>query len=352
MGACTCKEEQGGGDQTVHNEGPVQNTSDIDVHFVSNGSSVENIDALVLDTLSVIRKLVDNDQEPPSSMIKLHGIADKENGWLAVVTSMIRVIPIDDPLGPAVISLLLDECPLPTKESVTHLVSVFNLSPQQTMRHLYERRRHRNICVILGCIADKLPGPSSIALLTTNTLSYLTSHLSPDINPCIILFSLLALEKFSQTSENKRTINEYFAKTNHAQLITLELWLGSDDYEKRQVAFCAQWCLDNLFIKKDRTLTYMEIDKSNLNAMLNSNDVSEYLKISADGLQARCDACSFESVRCTFPVDKGVWYYEVTVITSGVMQIGWATKDSKFLNYVNAHFAFSRLIVFLRYYGR
>ena len=35
----------------------------------------------------------------------------------------------------------------------------------------------------------------------------------------------------------------------------------------------------------------------------------------------------------------GTWYYEVTLLTSGVMQIGWATKESKFLshvrNYVN-----------------
>lgn len=51
-------------------------------------------------------------------------------------------------------------------------------------------------------------------------------------------------------------------------------------------------------------------------------------------LQARCDASSFESVRCTFQVDSGVWYYEVTIVTAGVMQIGWATKDSSFLNHV------------------
>lgn len=36
--------------------------------------------------------------------------------------------------------------------------------------------------------------------------------------------------------------------------------------------------------------------------MLNTNDVSEYLKISPDGLEARCDAYTFESVRCTFQV--------------------------------------------------
>ena len=50
---------------------------------------------------------------------------------------------------------------------------------------------------------------------------------------------------------------------------------------------------------------------------------------------ARCDAHSFESVRCTFQVKSGCWFYEVLIITPGVMQIGWATKDSKFLNHVS-----------------
>ena len=48
-------------------------------------------------------------------MIALHMIADKEDGWLTVVLSMVGVIPLADPLGPAVILLLLDDCPLPTK---------------------------------------------------------------------------------------------------------------------------------------------------------------------------------------------------------------------------------------------
>lgn len=69
--------------------------------------------------------------------------------------------------------------------------------------------------------------------------------------------------------------------------------------------------------------------------MLNTSDVSEYLKISPDGLEARCDAYSFESVRCTAQADSGIWYYEVLIITPGVMQIGWATKNSNFLNHVS-----------------
>lgn len=88
-------------------------------------------------------------------------------------------------------------------------------------------------------------------------------------------------------------------------------------------------------MKDDRPLTFEVVDRTNLNALLNSNDVSEYLKISPDGLTARCDAFSFESVRCTFQINDGIWFYEATVITAGVMQIGWATKQSKFMNHVS-----------------
>lgn len=48
-------------------------------------------------------------------MMTLHAIADEEDGWIRVVTSMVNVIPISDPLGPSVIIILLDDCPLPTK---------------------------------------------------------------------------------------------------------------------------------------------------------------------------------------------------------------------------------------------
>ena len=54
-------------------------------------------------------------QEPPQAMMILHNIADCDEGWISVIKSLIEVIPLEDPLGPAVIALLLDECPLPTK---------------------------------------------------------------------------------------------------------------------------------------------------------------------------------------------------------------------------------------------
>ena len=40
-------------------------------------------------------------------------------------------------------------------------------------------------------------------------------------------------------------------------------------------------------------------------------------------------------INSRFNMFPGVWYYEVILLTAGVMQIGWATKDSKFLNHVS-----------------
>ncbi|XP_075045064.1 RING finger and SPRY domain-containing protein 1 [Mixophyes fleayi] len=289
-----------------------------------------NVDGLVLDTLAVIRTLVDNDQEPPYSMITLHEMAETDNGWLDVVQSLIRVIPLEDPLGPAVITLLLDECPLPTKDALQKLTEKLNLSGTTAIQDSSNPAKHRNTTAVLGCLAEKLAGPASVSLLSPGILEYLLESLNFRFHPMVILFALIALEKFSQTSENKMTVSESQISD---RLLLLETWTNNGDFLKRQVGFCAQWSLDNLFLKEGRQLTYEKANLTPINAMLNSNDVSEYLKISPYGLEARCDASSFESVRCTFCVDSGVWYYEVTVITSGVMQIGWATKDSKFLNH-------------------
>ena len=42
-----------------------------------------------------------------------------EEGWLNVVRSCIFAIPLEDALGAAFVCLILDECPLPTKVSLT-----------------------------------------------------------------------------------------------------------------------------------------------------------------------------------------------------------------------------------------
>ncbi|XP_061166656.1 RING finger and SPRY domain-containing protein 1-like [Saccostrea echinata] len=348
MGSCVCKEKhvnQGAIRQTESSHlsqgqrsqrgGTSSGRRGISSHSNSRSSSrrCANVDSLVLETLSLIRTLVDNDQGPPQAMLLLHRVAEAEDGWLDVVKSLVVSIPLDDPLGPAVVTLLLDECPLPTKDAILLLYKNLKLMPNSSAKEYSSVSCQRNIGVVLGCLAEKMAGPNAIDILTEDVLKYLLSNLNDKLEPAVILHALVALEKFAQTSENKTTINKSLRECDPNPLEILEKWWRHEKYSLREVGFCARWCLDNLFVTENREFSYTKEDLKNINVMLNSKDVSEYLKISPDGLEARCDASSFESVRCTFQVNSGIWYYEVTLLTDGVMQIGWATKSSSFLNH-------------------
>ncbi|KYB28945.1 RING finger and SPRY domain-containing protein 1 [Tribolium castaneum] len=339
MGVCWCKQKHEEHDTYVpqtHSNATIQPVSPVAPQYyirVAKAPDPQLVDKLVLETLGVIATLVDNEQDPPPSMLLLHNIADNEEGFIQVVKSMIKVVPLSDPLGPSIITLLLDDCPLPSKESVFKVVDMLNVSREAAIAGRLNPSKERNTCVVLGCIAETLAGPRNLRILNEHMLDYLLTNLEPETDPNVVLFSLIALEKFAQSSQNKSTIMKRLQVLNPCPINALEKWRNESHYIKRQVGFCAQWVLDNLFVMNNRQYSYLTVNMENINAMLNTSDVSEYLKISPDGLEARCDAYSFESVRCTAQADSGIWYYEVCIITPGVMQIGWATKNSNFLNH-------------------
>lgn len=54
--------------------------------------------------------------------------------------------------------------------------------------------------------------------------------------------------------------------------------------------------------------------------------------MSNNGLEVRNDSTNFESVIATTSVKTGKWYYEMQLLTAGVMQVGWANKYCSFSN--------------------
>jgi hypothetical protein len=272
-------------------------------------------------------------------MIQLHNITDRPPGWIQLVKSLIKVVPRHHPMGPSVITLLLDDSPLPSKASVMEVAEMINQIKIQSSETEDKDNApfERNLCVILGCLAEKLAGPIAVNLSET-TLNYLIDNLTDKrVARDVMLFSLIALEKFSQTSENKATIKRKLALLSENPLLELEKYADAmgEDFVMRQVGFCAKFSLDNVFLIENRKYSYQTVNLSNINVMLNTKDVSEYLKISSDGLEARADSYSFESVRCTFEVTDGAWYYEVLIITPGESKFNCKISISKLSKFPN-----------------
>ncbi|CAG8674356.1 1113_t:CDS:2, partial [Paraglomus brasilianum] len=57
-----------------------------------------------------------------------------------------------------------------------------------------------------------------------------------------------------------------------------------------------------------------------INVVLNPLDATAHWKISPNGLEIRNDNSTFESIRATINVTAGKWFYEVTILTNGIMQ--------------------------------
>lgn len=238
MGVCLCKDKV---DDDIDDSGPFTDSSATDsLRYNRIVRLSDRVDQLVKETLEVIASIVEDEPETPNSMLLLHDITDRPKGWLCLVRSLIRVIPLNHPMGPSVITLLLDDSPLPSKDSVLEVAEMIKSDATTTIPC------ERNFCVILGCLAEKLAGPCSISILTDATLSYLLRNITEEVPKDVMLFSLIAIEKFAQTAENKSTIKRRLSTFPEHPLLKLEKHVNdATDFTMRQIGFCAQWSLDN-----------------------------------------------------------------------------------------------------------
>uniref|UniRef100_H2YUC6 Uncharacterized protein n=1 Tax=Ciona savignyi TaxID=51511 RepID=H2YUC6_CIOSA len=170
----------------------------------------EDLDKHVIETLSTLRSSAENDTTLILRMKMFRFWANGETGWNMVLRSLIRAVPLDNALGPSAITLFIDHCPLPTKQGVMKLIADLDLSWEKAAAEFINGpntdkcARHRNICAVLGHLAESLAGPFSATMLTPSTLQYFMCGLEQTIDgiriPIInILYSLIALEKFAQT---------------------------------------------------------------------------------------------------------------------------------------------------------
>ncbi len=176
----------------------------------------------------------------------------------------------------------------------------------------------------------------------------------------VILHALICLEKYSLSSHNRLKIAHLLDdnSTGENPLLLLNKWKKSENFLMHQIGFLANSLLENfceyfIFLLKfvnfqsnsneklshdkdppsNYIYDYLRLSTENVNAILHDRNISESLKLSPDGMEARNDTLTFESVRATCCANYGLWYYEATILTHGLMQIGFASTKSKFSNY-------------------
>ncbi|CAG8756313.1 2814_t:CDS:10, partial [Gigaspora rosea] len=212
-------------------------------------------------------------------------------------------------------------------ELITVIADVLSEAPMASafLCHIIGRTKPKkrirvNVSIMWSVLAEKLAGEISLSLFTDSVCNTLLDYLQNDNDPRVRLFALIALEKFGMTGQNKQKILSA-EKDIHKilQVLLKELYSNEnstiDVYRKRQLKFCVDWALKNTFDSGKgiiRNPDDSSINHNNINVMMNPLDATAHWKLSPNG------------------VTSGKWFYEVLLLTNGIMQIGYATKRCTF----------------------
>ena len=86
-------------------------------------------------------------------IIRLQDIARDEVYWISILTRLINKIELNDPLGALIISLFLEETPLPSIDQINSLLNKISIHDK-----VYCEKIQRNIFIILSCLSEKCAG--------------------------------------------------------------------------------------------------------------------------------------------------------------------------------------------------
>jgi hypothetical protein len=144
-----------------------ENGVKIITHLAENDvDSSKNINKLVDQILPAVRSfLMKSSIQENLDIIRLQDIARDETYWISILTRLINKIELNDPLGPLIISLFLEETPLPSMEQINSLLIKISIQEKQ-----YSEKIIRNIFIILSCLSEKCAGRLLLSIISTRKI--------------------------------------------------------------------------------------------------------------------------------------------------------------------------------------
>ncbi|KAF9152544.1 RING finger and SPRY domain-containing protein 1 [Linnemannia schmuckeri] len=312
--------------------------------------------------------------ELSSALESLIHLTATDSSYCELIGVMVDMITTDS-LGIAAPFLchIIDMAALPSQQTTRRMSQqlLSKCDPGGLARLRSKKKNKTAAALIWSMLANRLAGEMSAALFSDAVCECLLNNIENDSDMTCKVFSIIALEKFSLTGPCKARIMQTPIRRllrDTANMSTFGLTDKEEIAGILQAKFCAEWSLRNIFrditeepnessleglqpVDQSPSISQTENDmsareslspaeggskpvvgsrSSNVKVILNTLDATRHWKISEDGLTIRNDGSTFESIRATKSVTCGKWFYEVTLITAGIMQLGWATAHCQF----------------------
>ncbi|PAA78833.1 hypothetical protein BOX15_Mlig019048g2 [Macrostomum lignano] len=336
------------------------------------GSRAGSVRQHIRQMLKFVVQNYDNDAkdlQKRNVLFQLHGLSASERPFLLVIDVLLDEVPIDHSLSSSIVAMVICGGCLPTKELLTDFMSLLGLSTPSS------ETRQKNALTAVAAFAGRLSGALSDWLATDALLAFVHSRLArlcpaavseaglrPYREPSdpgqraerlqVALAAALLLQTFMHTfcePERQRLLGRLSNNSDAsvcrpsfvALLSELEWRFGQSGHgPARQLSCLSTGLLDGYLRPAGRLSAWLAepalSSRARVCCLLSPTESTDAVQILPSGLEARSDAPGFETAvaACSVGVGSGNccrWYFEVTLVTAGVMQIGWASTDTPLL---------------------
>lgn len=186
----------------------------------------------------------------------------------------------------------------------------------------------RNICIVLSLVANQFQEHKKLFDLTEKLQTFFHKIIVDSKSHLNVLYAVVCLESLSQTFDfkNQITDDQYIIYELEKLAIQHSESVNHPDFNSvvHQIKFVSQHLLDKLQRNQQQT-TFFEHKIINV---FKTHNQMPFIKLSRDNLEIRSDWSMQSYQTQEFEMTKGIYFYEVTLLTSGPAKIGWASKKS------------------------
>lgn len=256
---------------------------------------------------------------------QLIDLSHNATSYIELALLLIELMSIQDMMSIAFIIHFIEITALP-EASQLNILGERMISKIKNAKTKQELEQTKCISAIIwSVLAEKQAGKVGEKLFTDSVYKTLKTIALDTTCLRSMMLSIIALESFALTAPNKVKLLEK-GYLDSLKNIKLSL-IGQDVHLSREITFCLDKSIST-FQEYDAIKNPPDTKNifSILNCTVDWRVSASFWKFSPDFLEVRNDRAGFASARGTTCITDEKWFYEVELLTPGVMQIGWATK--------------------------
>eukprot|EP00127_Corallochytrium_limacisporum_P003584 Clim_evm67s150 gene=Clim_evmTU67s150 len=262
----------------------------------------------------------------PTAVIELVDMVYRHpEAYIQVIVTSVRELRSYDGTAEVIIEMIIAQLAIPTQQTLQRLVRILHNIFMAPRAVVYEKR---NVLIVWLFLLWSLRSERLQSIDLNPLVDIVMQSLALGTEPILQLFSSLVLEAMLQRNVHFVYANQVsFAEYLYTVVSLYRQNEGLLTCLEREVLFVCSWMLDGVLPHRFWRPQPRPQGPNRHIRMLPLHPQTT-VKMSPDGAEIRNDGHTYEVLRLTAGAKTGKWFFEITILTKGIVKIGFVQESA------------------------